>query len=121
VSDNAPNPLDPRTHSHALFLTSGGSATSACVTAPQILGVVRFFAKNTGSAEGGLKVEVIVKGKTYLAGIIRGGSAWAPTEILPSSAPQYRGAVTYQVRLTALGSNAAFVLDDVYFDPYKSA
>jgi hypothetical protein len=121
VSDNAPNQLDSQTDSHALLLTSGGSATSACVTAPQILGIVRFFAKNTGSADAGLKVEIIVKGKTYLAGTVTAGSAWAPTDILPSNAPHYKGAVTYQVRLTALGSNAAFTLDDIYFDPYKSA
>jgi hypothetical protein len=121
VSDNAPNHLDPATDSHALFLTSGGSATSACVTAPQILGIVRFFAKNTGSSDAAVKVEIIVKGKTYLAGTITAGSTWAPTDILPSNAPHYKGAVTYQVRLTALGSNAAFTLDDIYFDPYKSA
>jgi hypothetical protein len=120
VSDNAPNQLDPKTDSQALFLPSGSSATSACVTAPQILGIVRFFAKNTGSDDADLKVEIIVKGKTYLAGTITAGSTWAPTDILPSNAPHYKGAVTYQVRLTALGSNAAFTLDDIYFDPYKS-
>ena len=120
VSDNAPNQLDPKTDSHALFLPSGSSATSACVTAPQIQGIVRLFAKNTGSADAGLEVEIIVKGKTYVAGTITAGSAWAPTEILPSNAPHYKGAVTYQVRFTTVGSNAAFTLDDTYFDPYKS-
>ena len=120
VSDNAPNQFDPQTDSHALFLPSGSSATSACVTAPQIQGIVRFFAKNTGSADAALKVEIIVKGKTYLAGTITAGSTWAPTDILPSNAPHYKGAVTYQVRLTALGTGAAFTLDDTYFDPYKS-
>ena len=38
----------------------------------------------------------------------------------PSTAPAYKGAVTYQVRLTVVGSNAAFTVDDAYFDPYKS-
>jgi hypothetical protein len=120
VTDNAPNRLDPASHSHALFLPSGSSATSACVTAPQILGIVRFFAKNTGAGDASLMVEIMVKGKTYLAGTVSAGSSWAPTRILPSNAPQYKGAVTYQMRLTALGSNAAFTVDDTYFDPYKS-
>jgi hypothetical protein len=121
VRDNAPNELDPQTDSQALFLPAGSSATSACVTAPQIQGIVRFFAQNTGTADSGLKVEILVKGKTYLAGTISVGSAWSPTQILQSGAPAYKGAVTYQVRLTAVGSGAAFTIDDTYFDPYKSA
>jgi hypothetical protein len=119
VNDNAPNRLDPPTHSLSLFLPSGSSATSACVTAPQIRGIVRFFAKNTGSVDANLKVEILVKGKTYLAGTITAGSSWAPTNILPSNAPAYKGAVTYQMRLTA-SAGAAFTVDDTYFDPYKS-
>lgn len=55
VNDNAPNRLDPPSHSLALFLPSGSSATSACVTAPQIRGIVRFFAKNTGSVGANLR------------------------------------------------------------------
>jgi hypothetical protein len=120
VNDNAPNRLDPPSHGSALFLPSGSSATSACVTAPKIIGTVRFFAKNSGAPDAGVKVEILVKGKTYQAGTITGESAWAPTKILPSSAPAYKGAVTYQVRLTVVGSNGAFTVDDTYFDPYKS-
>ena len=41
-----------------------------------------------------------------------------PAPILSSNAPAYKGAVAYQVRLTASG--AAFTVDDVYFDPYSS-
>ncbi len=119
VSDNAPNAFDPKTDSHALYLPSGASATSLCVTAPKIFGLVRFFAKNSGSF-GLLKVEILVKGGVYPAGIISAGSSWAPTPILLSAAPMYKGAVTYQVRLTAMGSGAAFTVDDVYFDPYCS-
>jgi hypothetical protein len=119
VSDNAPNGIDPASHSHALYLPAGSSATSACVTAPQILGIVRFFAKSVGVAGGQLKVEIVVKGDVYQAGIISAGSAWAPTPILASNAPAYKGAVTYQVRLTPVGSEAGFIVDDVYFDPFK--
>jgi hypothetical protein len=117
VADNAPNALDPTTDKHALYLPAGASATSPCTTAPNIVGLVRFFAK-AASTSGELKVEVLVKGKTYLAGTITVGSDWAPAPLLSSNAPAYKGAVAYQVRLTASGS--AFTVDDIYFDPYSS-
>jgi hypothetical protein len=120
VSDNAPNKLDPAGSSHALYLPAGSSATSACVTAPHIVGIVRFFAKNMGVSGGQLKVEVLVKGGVYQAGTITAGSSWAPSAMLPSNAPNYSGAVTYQVRLTPIGTGSAFTVDDVYFDPYCS-
>jgi hypothetical protein len=118
VNDNAPNPLDPTTNSHALHLTAGSSVTSACVTAPGILGIVRFFAKSTG---GQLKVEILVKGGVYDAGTITAASNWSPSQILTSNAPAYKGPVPYQIRLTALGANADFTIDDVYFDPWRSS
>jgi hypothetical protein len=120
VSDQAPNKLDPATDSQALYLPAGSSATSACVTAPHIVGLVRFFARNMGAAGGQLKVEILVKGGVYPAGTITAGSSWAPTAILTSTAPNYSGAVTYQVRLTPVGTDAAFTVDDVYFDPSAS-
>jgi hypothetical protein len=115
VNDNAPNALDPKTDGHALHLTAGSSVTSACVTAPGIIGIVRFFAKSNG---GQLKVEVLVKGGVYDAGTITAGSHWSPSAILTSNAPAYKGAVTYQIRLTAVGADADFTIDDVYFDPW---
>jgi len=120
ASGNAPNALDSPNDSHSLYLPAGSSATSACVTAPLIAGLVRFFARNVGSTTGQLQVEILVKGRTYQAGVVEAGSSWAPTPILTSNAPAYKGAVTYQVRLTPVGAGAAFDVDDVYFDPYHS-
>src|SRR5579885_987904 len=120
VGDNATGAPDSTAGSHALYLPAGSSATSACVTAPQIVGIVRFFAKNVGAAGGQLRVEVLVKGAVYQAGTITAGSSWTPSPMLASNAPAYKGAVTYQVRLTPVGSGAAFTVDDVYFDPYCS-
>lgn len=117
VGDNAPNPLDPSGDSRALYIPAGASATSACVTAPHIVGIVRFFARNVAST-GQLKVEILVKGAVYEAGTISAGFHWAPSPMLASNAPNYKGAVTYQVRLTAIGGD--FTVDDLYFDPYAS-
>jgi hypothetical protein len=117
VADNAPNALDPARDATALYLPAGSTVTSPCVTAPKILGIVRFFAK-AGATTGQLKVEVLVKGKVYHAGTVTAGSQWAPSPMLVSSAPAYKGAVAYQVRLTATAGD--FTVDDVYFDPFRS-
>jgi hypothetical protein len=118
--DSAPNFLDPSTDTRALSLPAGSSATSACVTAPHIAGLVRFFVRNAGTSSATLKVEILVKGKVFQAGSVSAGSSWTPTPILASAAPYYKGAVTYQIRLTAIGTGGAFTVDDVYFDPYCS-
>jgi hypothetical protein len=118
IGDQAPDPLATSASTGALYLPAGGSATSPCVTAPQIAGIVRFYAKQVGASGGQLRVEVLVKGGVYQAGTISAGAAWAPTPILPTDAPYYKGAVAYQVRLTAVGGS--FAADDVYIDPYRS-
>jgi hypothetical protein len=120
TSGNAPNALDPSFHSHSLSLPAGSSVTSPCVTAPLILGMVRFFARNTGTLGTQLKVEVLVKGAAYSAGTFMPGSQWAPSPMLTSSSPAYKGAVAYEVRLTAMGTGGPVSVDDVYFDPYVS-
>jgi hypothetical protein len=120
VDGNEPFYVDSGTDTRSLYLPPGSSATSACVTAPQIVGWVRFFATSSGASGGQLKVEVLVKGKSYSAGMVTAGPEWAPTPQLQSTAPTYKGAVTYQVRLTPVGTNAAFAVDDMYFDPIKS-
>jgi hypothetical protein len=120
VNGNAPNSLDASSDNHSLYLPAGSSATSPCTTAPHIVGIVRFFLRNVGSSTGALNVRVLVKGKTYDAGTIGAGGDWQPSAMLPSNAPNYTGAVAYQVQLTPVGTDAAFVVDDVYFDPYAS-
>jgi hypothetical protein len=120
TTGNAPDPIRSSSDSYSLSLPSGSSVTSACVTAPKIVGIVRFFARNSGAVGTQLKIEVLVKGGVYQAGTVTPGSSWTPTPMLRSNAPEYKGAVTYQVRLSAMGSGGAVNVDDVYFDPYVS-
>jgi hypothetical protein len=121
VAANAPNALDPAGAANALYLPPGSSATSACLRAPHIVGIVRFFAKNAGVDGGKLRVELLANGRAYDAGVVTAGADWAPTPILSSNAPGTIGANTlYQVRLTPLGPDSAFTVDDVYVDPYHS-
>jgi len=91
VSGNEPFHVNRASDRRALFLPAGSSATSACVTAPGIVGIVRFFARSSGVATGQLKVEVLVKGGVYQAETITAGSAWAPSPMLASDAPAYKG------------------------------
>jgi len=120
VKGNAPNKYDASSDSQSLFLPAGSSATSPCVTAPMIKGIVRFYAKNLGTSAGALDVQILVKGGVYDAGTITAGNGWGPSPMVVSTAPNYSGAVAYQVRLTPVGAGAAFDVDDVYFDPYCS-
>ena len=120
VYGNAPNKYDKWSDSQSLYLPAGSSATSPCVTAPMIKGIVRFFAKNLGDSGGALDVQILVKGGVYDAGTITAGGGWGPSPIIVSTAPNYSGAVAYQVRLIPVGAGAAFDVDDVYFDPYCS-
>jgi hypothetical protein len=91
---------------HHLWVSRLRNVASVCVTAPKIVGVVRFFVRNAGVSTGQLRVEVIVKGKTYPAGTISADTAWAPTPVLAPTAPQYKGAVTYQVRASPQSDRA---------------
>jgi hypothetical protein len=117
VADQAPDPFAPGGSTGALYLPPGSSATSPCVTAPGIVGWVRLYAKSVGVASGQLDVQVIVHGSVYEAGTVTAGGDWAPTPLLQSDAPLYKGAVTYQVRLIPVGPGAAFDVDDVWVDP----
>jgi hypothetical protein len=117
VNDQAPDPFSRALGAGALYLPPGSSATSPCTTAPGIVGWVRFYARSVGAADGGLRVEVIVHDTTYKAGTISAGASWAPTPLLDSGAPLYKGAVAYQVRLTPVGPGAAFTVDGIYVDP----
>jgi hypothetical protein len=117
VADQAPDPVGPVNGTGALYLPPGSSATSPCVTAPGIVGLVRLYAKSVGAQGGQLNVQVIVHGTTYPTPLVAPAAYWAPTPLQESGAPAYKGAVTYQVRLSPAGSGAAFDVDDVWIDP----
>ncbi len=124
VADDAPTGLsDVAADGSALFLPAGGSATSACTTAPMITSIVRFYVKNVGDPAGRLHVELLVnKGKDGIldGGTITAGLDWqvSPVLVIPWPKP-LKGAVDLRVRLTAIGTGAAFEVDDVFLDPSR--
>jgi hypothetical protein len=124
VQGNEPWYVNSKSDKQSLYLPAGASATSGCTSAPMINSVVRFFANNVGSASGGLHVEVIVNdGKNGIldGGVINPSASWSLTSPVNVPWPHpLKGAVKLQVRLTAVGSGAAFDVDDAYLDPMKS-
>ena len=69
---------------------------------------------------GTLKVEVLFgQGGSLPVGIVAGhiqGDEWAPSPVLPIVANLLDDEVRF--RFTAIGIDSAWVIDDVYVDPY---
>jgi hypothetical protein len=109
--------------SQSLYLPAGSSVTSPAVCAIHLAPTLRFFLKNSGSATGTLHVELIVGrngvGNVLDAGNVSAGSSWTLSSLLRGDSPR-RQAALVQVRLTPVGDQAAFTVDDLYVDPYKA-
>jgi hypothetical protein len=112
--------------SRSLNVPSGSSATSSTICVGLDHPDIRFFARNTGSLLGTLKVEVLFEDASgdvhnLLIGTAVGGSRWQPTLPMPVVAnllPLLPGDMTpVQFRFTVQGGN--WSIDDVYVDPWR--
>jgi hypothetical protein len=114
----------------ALRLPAGASATSPAVCVGILDPTTRFFVRNTGSALGSLRVEVLFEdaaGNEHAlpVGLVTGllaGRSWSPSlpqllvaNLLPLL-PGDRTAIA--LRFTAVGPQSGWLVDDVYVDPY---
>lgn len=126
VAEDKPFQVNGDRQPAALRIEAGGSITSP----PMCLGLehptLRLFARNDGSGLGALEIEALVEddsGDTLALpiGEALGHARWAPTLPLPVVAnllPVLPGEHTLVAfRFTAAGS--AWVIDDVYVDPYR--
>lgn len=126
VAESKPFQVNGDRHPAALRVEAGGSVTSP----PMCVGLehptLRLFARNDGSWLGTLKVEALVEDESGHTLVLPIGGAlghahWAPTLPLPVVAnllPVLPGEHTLVAfRFTAAGS--AWVIDDVYVDPYR--
>jgi hypothetical protein len=109
----------------ALRLADGDSATSPGVCVGLDTPTVRFFARNTGAADGTLRVDVRFESLLGLAltlpiGEISGGDEWAPSPTLPIVANLLgvlggsRAPVAFRFR----ADGGDWRVDDLYVDPY---
>jgi hypothetical protein len=104
----------------ALSLERGDSATTPPICVTPLHPTMRFFARSAGAVLGTLEVEVVLGGGVSLPiGVLAGltqGEEWAPTPVLPIVANLLDDEVRF--RFTAIGIGSAWVIDDVYVDPY---
>jgi hypothetical protein len=130
VSGNEPyNIRGYRSDSRSLLLPTGSSAYSGTVCFALGDWHLRFMAKNVGSATGSLRVQVIVPSTVGGAltvldgGTVTGTGTWAPSpriQLLVSNVASLIGTRAVAFRFTPVGTNAAYQIDDVYLDPWKS-
>jgi hypothetical protein len=125
VEGNSPFAVGAPSDHQSLRLPAGSSAT----TAPMCIGVehrtMRFFGTSTKS--GTVMVEALYtkpngKQKSVTLGAMRGAGAWAPSDALPMRVNELAGednAMSVSLRFSARG-NAAWQIDDVYVDPFRT-
>lgn len=131
VAESAPQDVSGSGTQSALRLASGASATSPAMCVGILHPTARFFVRNTGSVLGSLRVEVLFEdaaGDQHAlpVGLVTGllaGRSWSPT------LPQVLGAnllaalpgerTEIALRFTAVGPQSAWLVDDVYVDPYQ--
>jgi hypothetical protein len=129
AQDNAytAHPSDPAA---SISLGAGDSATAptTCVTIDDPS--MRFFVRNTGSETGTLRVDVTYTDENgaqqtgTLATLTSAdaGDAWTPSPVVALSAPlvaQLSDEYTpVKFSFTAEGEGSAWLVDDVYVDPY---
>ena len=128
VAGNEPFYVRSKLDKNSLYLPSGSSALSP--TACFGLGDwhARFFVRNVGSSSGKLKVEVVVKSLLGVLSILDGGTVsgtgvWAPSPdigLTVTNICSLLGVQAVSFRFRPTGSGAAFQVDDVYLDPWKS-
>jgi hypothetical protein len=129
VAGNEPFHLNGRSDSHSLLLPAGSSAYSATMCFALGDWHLRFLMRNVGSQTGSLRVTVIVPSLlggllTILdGGTVSGNGTWQPSprvQLLLSNVTSLLGTKAVAFRFTPTGRDAAYQIDDVYLDPWKS-
>ena len=128
VAGNEPFYVRSNLDKNSLYLPNGSSALSPTVCFGLGDWHARFFVRNVGSAQGRLKVDVTVKSLLGLVSLLDGGSisgtgVWAPSPdigLTLTNLCSLLGVKAISFRFRPVGSGAAFQVDDVYLDPWKS-
>ena len=129
VAGNEPYFLNGRKDSHSLLLPSGSSAYSATMCFALGDWHLRFLMRNVGSQMGSLHISVIVPSLlggllTVLdGGTVSGNGTWQPSprlQLLLCNVTSLLGTQAVAFRFTPVGRDAAYQIDDVYLDPWKS-
>lgn len=129
VSENEPFRVRGDHRPASVRVEAGGSATSPALCVGIAHPTLRFFARNDGPVTSTLAVEALFEDSTgslqsLLLGEVAGHSAWEPTLPLPLVAnlltllPNERTPVAFRFSVAG-GAGGAWLVDDVYVDPYS--
>ena len=127
VSGNEPWYVKGRGHSRSLHLPAGATATSPTTCFSFGDWHARFFVRNPGGA-GALEVDILVRSLVGVlsvvdGGTIKAGGTWRPSPEIGALVTNVGGLVgtsSVSFRLKAKGTGAAFQVDDVFLDPFRS-
>ena len=129
VSGNEPWRVEKDNGTQSLRIPAGATATSptACFTFGDWH--FRFFVKNVGSpngdAQGGDRRAQPPRSPEHLdGGVVKADGTWDPSPrvgaLLSNVCALLPTTKSVAIRLRAVGTGAAFQVDDVYLDPWKS-
>jgi hypothetical protein len=126
ASGNEPFYVRATTDRYSLHLPAGSSAITPTMCFALGDWHLRFFARRTSSASGTVKVDVVVKSLLGVLSVLDGGTVspsgqWKPSPqvgLLLTNVTSLLGTRAVAFRFRAKG--AAFRIDDVYLDPWKS-
>jgi hypothetical protein len=104
----------------AVRVETGDTATTPPICITRDHPTMRFFVRNAGGDYGTLTVEAVLpNGQAMAVDVMFGmdeSHEWAPSAIVPIFANLVSNEVSF--RFTAAGPDSAWVIDDVYVDPY---
>jgi hypothetical protein len=128
VDGNEPFHVRSSEDESSLYLPSGSSALSPTVCFGLGDWHSRFFVRNVGSTRGSLQVDVVVRSLLGVVSLLDGGSVsatgqWSPSPrvgLTLTNICSLLGVRSVAFRFRAVGPGAAFQVDDVYLDPWKS-
>ena len=111
----------------ALRLGAGAAAISPAMCVSVVHPTLRFFARNVGDPLGTLHVEVLFEDalggvQSQEIGVVSGTGVWAPTLLMPVTANLLSllpdGSTPVAFGFAPEGPNSAWLIDDIYVDPY---
>lgn len=108
----------------AVRLEAGASATSPMICVTENDPTMRFFALSTGETSGTLDVEVLYtdaggEAQSLLIGAVAGAATGEWTAVLPMLITVNLYQMNVAFRFTAQGTGSAWLIDDVFIDPYR--
>jgi hypothetical protein len=127
VSGNEPWYIGSRGDSHSMYLPPNSSVVTAPLCIDETYPHFRMFARNVGKADGALRVEVLYydsKGKvvaTKSSDYKTKSPDWQPTGMLGIGVFDSKttvAAAPVAFRFTPQGNETAYLIDDVYVDPW---